>query len=273
MSVDLVKNTNISGKGGVASGLVVSLTSDTAYSHTTTNHTENHTDNANDDCFLLDSNILAIMRQKRLRKSVLNAANLMQSQLDEDKTTRWKAAFLTLTYSDNVEWDKLHITQLIKRIRSYMKTRGYSFHYVWVLENTKRGRPHYHILFWLPKGLTLPKPDKQGWWVHGCTKIEWIRKNGAAYIAKYCAKGDENRGIFPQGARIHGCGGLNVTSRWIKSWWNLPKYVRVHFPLPEQEVIRPKGGGFLSKLTGEWLDSQWELLFSPLRIKSKIILE
>jgi hypothetical protein len=158
-------------------------------------------------------------------------------------------------------------------------------------------------LIWLPRGYSLPKPDNRGWWKKGLTRIEWIKKNGAAYIAKYCAKSGlgsavnslelKNKafdysqdvqafkkslphasykkqshtaqGIFPSGARLHGCGGLSLDNRWRRSWWNLPAYVRKKFDSFNFKVVRAVGGGFISRLTGEWMPSAFEVLsISPL---------
>ena len=49
-----------------------------------------------------------------------------------------------------------------KCVREWARRKDIFIHYVWVLELTKRGRPHYHVLFWLPKGVSMPKADKQG---------------------------------------------------------------------------------------------------------------
>jgi hypothetical protein len=248
----------VSAFSGVAAGLVLSLTSDTD-----TQHGEGAGERLGT---VLDVNK---MRKARLRRSVLNAANYINDQLNGQGGRTWKVAMLTLTYAEHNEYERLHITGLLKCIRAYMERKGYKFHYVWVLENTKKGKPHYHILIWLPKGVTLPKPDKRGWWVHGSTRIEWIRKNGAAYIAKYCAKHEENQGDFPKGARLHGCGGLSTERRWRRSWWNLPRYVRNHYPESELKVRAAAGGGWVSKETGEWLDSPYKVMFAPLRVVFK----
>jgi len=240
-------NASLCDNGGVAAGLVLSLTSDTPT-----------------DRFLLNPQL---MRAKRLRRSVLNASNLLSEQL-KAQPIRHKSAMLTLTYRDGAEWQPYQITNLLKSIREYLKRKGLGFHYVWVLENTKRNRPHYHILFWLPKGASLPKPDKRGWWSQGNTKIEWIRKSGAAYLAKYISK--ESQGEFPKGARLHGCGGLEVRNRRIRSFWNLPKYVRTNYQDDPQLNVHPaKGGGFVAKETGEWMDSIWRIVFSPLSVIRK----
>jgi hypothetical protein len=252
---------------GEAAGLVLSLTSDTGGAKVR---------GGGESLGIGTVLNVSKMRKARLRRSVLNAANYIEEQLNGNtpkSKRKWKVAMLTLTYAEQNQYEKLHITGLLKRIRSYLDRKGYKFYYVWVLENTKKGKPHYHILIWLPKGVALPKPDKRGWWSHGSTKIEWIRKNGAAYIAKYCAKHDENQGEFPYGARLHGCGGLETAKRWKRSWWNLPAYVRRVYPEPELQVIPAKGGGFLSKITGEWLDSPYKILFAPLRVVKKTVWE
>jgi hypothetical protein len=152
---------------GAAAGLVLSSTSDTANSKIPKITKKG---DIFPNAIALDAGLI---RVKRLRRSVLNATNGLEAQLPHN--LRYKKAMLTLTYADEIEWNPRHITDTIKCIREYLRRKGHEFYYVWVLENTKAGRPHYHILMWLPKGVTLPKPDKRGWWKHGHTKIEWVR--------------------------------------------------------------------------------------------------
>jgi len=130
--------------------------------------------------------------------------------------------------------------------------------YVWVAELQKRGAMHYHLLIWLPKGLSLPKPDKQGWWPHGMTKIEWAR-NAVGYMAKYASKGDSSN-KFPRGARIHGCGGLTGVQLQEARYWKRPTWVREKTVIGDQ-VKRHHGGGWLDHDTGEILESPWEVFF------------
>jgi Protein of unknown function (DUF3296). len=42
-----------------------------------------------------------------------------------------------------------------------MERRGHKLPYVWVAELQKRGALHYHVLLWLPRGLTLPNPTSK----------------------------------------------------------------------------------------------------------------
>ena len=79
---------------------------------------------------------------------------------------------VTLTYRDDVDWSPRQVSNYLKCVREWARRKAIFLHYVWVLELTKRGRPHYHVLFWLPKGVSMPKADKQGWWKHGMTRSE-----------------------------------------------------------------------------------------------------
>jgi hypothetical protein len=149
-------------KGTEGPGLVYSLTSDSSSSR-----------------LVLDP---IAMRLKRMSKTVKNSARLHTEDIQKGGY-RFRCAMLTLTYAPGAEWQAKDITGLLKNIRDYMRRKGQSFRYVWVLELTKAQRPHYHVLIWLPKGMTLPKPDKRGWWSLGSTRIEWV-KNPVGYIAK-----------------------------------------------------------------------------------------
>ena len=100
-------------------------------------------------------------------------------------------------------------------------------HYVWVLELTKRGRPHYHVLFWLPKGVSMPKADKQGWWKHGMTRSEWAH-SPVGYLCKYTSKGIDfdSWGKLPRGGRLYGHGGYTPAMRITRAWRVAPAWVR-----------------------------------------------
>lgn len=196
-------------------------------------------------------------RLKKLRSSVLTAARLHLEQ-----KRKWKVAMLTPTYRPDAEWAPNQIAHLLRHIRKWLARKGVDFRYVWVQELTKKGRPHYHVLIWLPFGLTLPKPDKQGWWPHGWTKIEWAR-NAVGYIAKYASKGTDyqEHGQFAKGARLHGNGGLTGAALLEQRWWKLPAWLRPD-ALAEDRWSPRKGGGYASKVTGETRQSPWEVLFS-----------
>lgn len=157
---------------------------------------------------------------------------------------------LTLTYRDDDLWQAKHISALLQSIRKFLARRSLSAPYVWVAELTQIGRVHYHILLWLPKGTTLPKPDKQGWWPWGSTQIQWAR-NAVGYLAKYASKGTDPimQRNFPKGCRLHGAGGLSDAIKKCARWWSLPAYLRAAcFPI--DNYMRRVGGGFVSRLSG-----------------------
>jgi len=223
--------------GGVAAGLVYSQTSGTSESRRIRVDREGN-------------------RLKRLQRSVLTAARLHVQQ-----RPRWKVAMLTLTYKPEVNWEPGQVSALVRHIRQYLVRKGIPMRFVWVQEFTKKGRPHYHMLLWLPLGISLPKPDKRGWWPCGMTKIEWAR-NAIGYIAKYASKGD-SLSLPAKGARMHGSGGLTDEALLEQRWWKLPTWLRSDVE-PSDRVRRAvpgSGGGFVSPGTGEVYRSPWIVFF------------
>jgi hypothetical protein len=195
-------------------------------------------------------------RIKRLQRSVLTAARLHVQQ-----RPRWKVAMLTLTYRPDVDWAAGQVSALVRHIRQYLARKGISMRFVWVQEFTKKGRPHYHMLLWLPLGISLPKPDKRGWWPCGMTKIEWAR-NAVGYIAKYASKGD-SLAQPSKGARMHGGGGLTDEALLEQRWWRLPTWLRSDVE-PSDRVRRAaprSGGGFIHPGTAEVYRSPWIVFF------------
>jgi hypothetical protein len=206
-------------------------------------------------------------RLKRMKSSVLTAQRLHTEQ-SQAGGFRSKWAMVTLTYRPGVEWSPGHVRMLSTHMREWLKRRGVVFRFVWVAELQQRGAVHYHILVLLPKGLTMPKPDKQGWWPHGSTRIEWAKCAGG-YLAKYASKGDD--GFFPKGCRIHGSGGLEGDYLKLARWWKRPKYVREAFPSARDRVVRPcssvpwvdddtgqiYSSGWLNLDTGQHVESDW----------------
>lgn len=197
-------------------------------------------------------------RLRRLRHGVITAARL-HDETSKHGGFRTRSAMVTLTYRPDAQYHPRHVSDLLRHMRNWCARRNVVFRYVWVLELTKAGKPHYHLLLWLPRGLTLPKPDKQGWWPHGFTRIEWARK-AVGYIAKYASKGTAG-GEVPKGARLHGVGGLVSDARIERAWWLSPSWVRTKWPEPAYMPRPAKGGGWVSRLTGEHAESPWRVLF------------
>lgn len=190
-------------------------------------------------------------RLNRLKRGVLTSA-----RLHAQAPGRSRVAMITPTYRPGVAWKPEHITGLAKNIREYLRAKGEKFRYVWVMELTKIGTPHYHMLVWLPKGMSLPMPDKRGWWKHGSTRIEWVKK-AVGYCAKYASKGAEPEEI-PLGARLYGVGGLDAVARAIKSWWLKPGWIRDVCSMSD-DVTAARGGGFVARATGERFPARWRV--------------
>lgn len=164
---------------------------------------------------------------------------------------------VTLTYRPGEMWNPLHVAAFLKNVRQWLLRRNAKARYVWVMELTKAAVPHYHVLLWLPRGVTIPKPDKQGWWAHGSTRVEWARK-AVGYLAKYASKGCEP-GDIPRGARLHGAGGLDADQRAERTWWMRPMWLREVTTIGER-VDRAKGGARISRLSGEVWFTPWSVV-------------
>jgi hypothetical protein len=196
-----------------------------------------------------------VHRLHRMRRSTLAAARF----LEEEKGLY--PVMVTLTYAPSATWERRQVAGFLKTCREWSRRLGFKFRYVWVMELTQRGVPHYHVLTWLPRGITLPKPDKRGWWRYGMTRVEKAR-NAIGYLVKYVSKGCA-LGSLPKGARLCGAGGLAKADREKKTWSLLPRWVRQMWP-SEDRPARAKGGGFLNRATGEVQPSPWQVvLFGP----------
>lgn len=228
----------------LSSGLVLSKTSDPS-------------SNSGPSSLFVSPSDRAFYRFRRNSRSILTVARRFQLDL-QSSGFRYRAALLTLTYSPDSSFSPRHISKFLHCVRQYLSFRGHVLRYVWVAElGSLSGRFHYHLVLFLPRGLTLPKPDKKGWWPHGSTRIEWARKP-VAYLAAYASKGVSDHvsalayaRAFPHGARVSGFGGLSSSSRAIRAWWMLPSYIRDAFG-SDLKVRRCEGGGWVSFATGEW---------------------
>lgn len=190
-----------------------------------------------------------VSRWSRMRQATITAARLLCSGV-------FRSVFITLTYREGVEWEPGQIRTFRECLRSWCKARGVTLKQCWVLETTKRGRPHYHVLVFLPRALSLPKPDNRGWWPHGMSKIETAR-NPVGYMACYMGKGGQTAFTAPKGARICGAAGLSPEERDEKSWWMKPRWVRDVFGIEDRPV--KVNGGYMARTTGELLASPWRM--------------
>lgn len=195
-----------------------------------------------------------LQRARRLRARLSLAAGYHESEFVGRRYT----CMVTLTYRDGVEWQPGHVRAYLAAVRSWWRRTfpqsGRPLRYVWVAELTQRGVMHYHVIFWLPAGVLMPKADVRGWWPHGYTRTEAVR-SPVAYVTKYASKVDNVAG-FPKGARLYGIAGLRE-SRPVMRWWALPVWARELFGV-RCGAGRVPGGGIGPKY-GEARSSPWEV--------------
>lgn len=143
------------------------------------------------------------------------------------RSSPYRVALVTLTYSPNAKWDPKDISECIALYAHWFRRRKLRFHYVWTVELQGNGKPHYHVVMWFPQGVTPPFPDEAGWWKHGMSNAKFAY-SPVGYVAKYVSKTENQSGHhLPKGARLWGYGGLTpaekagiayaTAPRWLKS--------------------------------------------------------
>ena len=194
-------------------------------------------------------------RLRRMKHGVITSARLLNEACARNGF-RFSPAMVTLTYAPGQVWRARHVKEFLDRARKWHKRRGVPMRYVWVAEMQERGAVHYHCIFWLPRGLHMPKPDRRGWWPCGSSKIEAAR-NAVGYVAKYASKGAEGP-AFPRGIRIHGAGGLDPEGKRQARWWRAPSEARDALG-PDADIRFIKGGRVCVR-SGLFWRSPWRLV-------------
>lgn len=203
----------------------------------------------------------------RLRKSVMTTARLVNDRLKTPSKNpngwRFTPVMVTYTYRPGVLWEKEHVAKAVDAMQAWAtRLCGFRLPYLWVMELTKAGVPHYHLIVWMPSRFQMPKHDKRGWWPHGSTRVERV-KNAVGYVAKYASKFASKDAEFPKSARIHGTGGLTAFERRVVAWWKLPKDLR-HGTEGSCVWRRAPGGGWFNPETRQRVFPQWKIeAFSP----------
>ena len=175
-----------------------------------------------------------LKRARRMARGVVQTAKGLEASLTS-AGVKFRTAMVTLTYRPGAEWAASHVRDVLRHYRLWCLRRHVEFRYVWVLELTRAGVPHYHIVIFLPLGITPPLPDKQGWWPHGMTQAKWAR-SPVGYIAKYASKGSDGRGELPKGARLWGSGGVSKDIKGVVRWALAPSWVRFLSGDPSESV-------------------------------------
>lgn len=207
-------------------------------------------------------------RVRRLKKAVQNSAHILDGDAHTaDQWQRWRRLFVTLTYRSVDDWKPGHVGDFRRCVRDWFRRKcsNTRFRMVWVLELQKRGAVHYHCMIWVRSKDYFPNPAKAGWWPHGFAHVLSSKvsiNRPVAYMAKYCSKVTTEQAMsVPKGARMHGVCGLKPEGRRVIRFWRAPLFVRDHFT--GNSDIRKVNGGYMDKLTGEFLESPWKVTVLP----------
>jgi len=183
------------------------------------------------------------LRMKRLKRNCKAWAKAVDP-------SRMKLIGVTLTYRPGVEWAPRDLKPFIEYVR---RLWGEAFlGHIFVAEMQARGAPHYHVILAAEKGArSLPKPDQAGWWPHGSTRIQSLRKP-TKYLMEYVKKAKQKQG-YPKGMRI--CQGIwkKATGLPWRIWRTalLPYWLRERLGedlFIELGVFPRRGYGFVEEL-------------------------
>ena len=224
----------------------------------------------------LDQGACAERRVKRLKRSVWGSGHLHGiAEKGHRPAVAW---FVTLTYAKADAWAPSHISEGIRAWRYWCKRRGVKCRYTWVAEiqpqraaRTGAEVVHYHLMAWLPVGVSMPKWDlpqsgRVPFWMHGMTNTEPARA-GIGYLMKYLSKLGEFT-HFPKGLRLYGIGGLDEQARNVRTWLNLPQWAKCASGVGD---LKRFSGGFVVRATGEILKSPYRVSIVPGAIIVRLI--
>lgn len=209
----------------------------------------------------LDKDETALRRIKRLKKGVWASGHLHGIATNGHRAPAcW---FVTLTYRGVKDWAPMHIAKALDGFRKWCTGRGLPCKYTWVAELQSRGAVHYHLLCWLPQGVSMPhwdRPTKTAklgqhrppFWPHGMTNTQ-VAKAGVGYLMKYLSKLGELT-VFPKGLRLYGVGGLDPQAKTVRQWLNLPQWAKNAHGVGDLCRVASK---LVVKATGEVLRSPW----------------
>jgi hypothetical protein len=198
-------------------------------------------------------------RLSRMRRGVVCASKLLRVEMQKGRH-RYRAAFITLTYRPVENWDAGDVRVFVKRYRQWGERRGVRLGIVCVAEThggggANHGQIHYYLVIFVPRGLTPPMPDKQGWWRKGMCNCKWAR-SPVGYLAKYASTGLGGPSM-PKGARLWGVSGLGVMVRSRLALALAPKWLR-GFCRPKEIVKRIANGSWRNCTTGWEYRTSWE---------------
>lgn len=215
---------------------------------------------------LFDKETTRKKRIKRLRRSVW-ASGTLHGLADHGHRPP-VAWMVTLTYVGVDDWRADHISAASEQYRRHCARKRVPCRYLWVAELQKRGAVHYHLIAWLPKGVSMPHWDRttttaggrrvKAFWSHGMTNVEQAR-TGVGYLMKYLSKLDDVT-AFPPHLRLYGVGGLTPQARLIRGWYNLPEWAKREYGVGD---LRRIGSLLVVVETGEVVPAMYTRKFIP----------
>jgi len=224
--------------------------------------------------------IVAERRVNRLKRSVWASGHL--HGLAENGFRPAVCWFVTLTYARANDWAANHIQKAVMAFRNWCVSKGVPCRYTWVaeiqpkrLERTGDAVVHYHLLAWLPVGVSMPFWDKPTrkmngfrveFWPHGMANTEKAF-SGVGYLMKYLSKLGELT-IFPKGLRLYGIGGLTLQGRSVRTWYNLPEWVKRTCGVGD---VKKVGNAFVMRDTGEILDPVYSVVKTGFGLLLKLL--
>lgn len=204
--------------------------------------------------------VLNRMRRAKRMKRCIRAASDAARDRHTAGGRRYKCLMVTLTYRDDVHWEPSHIRSFMKLITQRARRHGWDLSYQWVVELTKRNRPHYHVLLWARHDFFLAAPDTNGDWPHGLTNVEPERSRGkgANYITKlsaYITKGEAGES-FPPHCRLFGVSRTDPGERLAAHRAGLPMWLSSQLQ-PGTTARRESFIGWVCRQTGEVFSTPW----------------
>jgi len=200
-------------------------------------------------------------RIRRMRRVVIASADASRIAAQRGGSRLW-AVFVTLTYRQAQgfgAWSTRDVSEYVGRVRKWLARRSVALRYQWVLELQQSGRPHYHIIFWLPRGLKLPKPDTSGHWDKGASNIKEATQP-VGYLVKYVSKGDTEL-AFPKGARLFGTGAPEADVKLATHRAGLPIWLS-EITDPNSRCTKVSRVGWVERATGAIFPSPYKLGWS-----------
>jgi len=176
----------------------------------------------------------------------------------------YQQILVTLTYRAVMGWSARHVSAFLKRVRRHLG--GALVGYAWVAELQRRGAVHYHVVLVVTSGARIPKPDEAGWWPHGSSRVELVRRSrsGVSYLRKYISKA-ECADAFPAGLRLFAVVIRRALpdAAWSLRWLSAPAWLRAAVSergivVGVGVVIRRVRGGF--EVGGIFVASPWRFM-------------